>query len=106
MQTQTTRRTGKDRRRGGWSDYSRPERRGTRFRRSGVDRRNKKNSLKRARESLMMSKSELAREAGVSTLTIDRIENGKPCRLETQRKILLVLGMKVSDKVRVFGNQM
>ncbi len=54
----------------------------------------------------MMSKAELAREAGVSTVTIDRIEKGKPCRLETQRKILLGLGMKVSDKVSVFGDQM
>ena len=54
----------------------------------------------------MMSKSELARSAGISPVTIDSIENGKPCRLETQRKILLGLGMKVSDKVNVFGNQM
>ena len=66
----------------------------------------KVNSLKTVRESLMMSKSELARSAGVSTVTINRVENGKPCRLETQRKILLGLGMKVSDKVSVFGNQM
>ena len=66
----------------------------------------KVNSLKTVRESLMMSKSELARSAGVSTVTINRVENGKPCRLETQRKILLGLGMKVSDKVNVFGNQM
>lgn len=34
-----------------------------------------------------MSKSELARNAGISPLTITRIEQGKPCRLETQRKI-------------------
>ena len=54
----------------------------------------------------MMSKSELAREAGVSTVTIDRIEKVKPCRLDTQRKILLAMGMKVSDKVRVFGDRM
>jgi len=53
----------------------------------------------------MLSKAELARSAGVSTVTIDRVEKGKPCRLETQRKILLGLGMKVSDKVRVFGDQ-
>lgn len=65
----------------------------------------KASPLKVFRESLMMSKAELARSAGVSTVTIDRVENGKPCRLETQRKILLGLGMKVSDKVSVFGNQ-
>lgn len=48
-----------------------------------------KNSLKKIRESLLMSKSELAREANVSPITITRIEEGKPCRLETKRKILL-----------------
>lgn len=50
-----------------------------------------------------MSKAELARRAGLSTLTIDRIEAGRPCRLDTKRKILLALGLKVSDKDRVFG---
>ena len=51
----------------------------------------------------MMSKAELARKAGLSTLTIDRVEAGRPCRLDTKRKILLALGRKVSDKDRVFG---
>ncbi|MCP4906681.1 MAG: XRE family transcriptional regulator [bacterium] len=51
----------------------------------------------------MMSKAELARKAGLSTLTIDRVEAGRPCRLDTKRKILLALGLKVSDKDRVFG---
>jgi len=51
----------------------------------------------------MMSKAELARRAGVSTLTIDRVESGRPCRLDTKRKILLALGMGVTDKDRVFG---
>ncbi len=50
-----------------------------------------------------MSKAELARKAGLSTLTIDRVESGRPCRLETKRKILLALGLKVSDKDKVFG---
>jgi DNA-binding XRE family transcriptional regulator len=51
----------------------------------------------------MMSKAELARKAGLSTLTIDRVEAGRPCRLDTKRKILLALGLKVTDKDRVFG---
>jgi DNA-binding XRE family transcriptional regulator len=63
------------------------------------------NTLKTFRESIMMSKAELSRSAGISTITIDRVENGMPCRLDTQRKILLGLGMKVSDKVSVFGHQ-
>ena len=54
----------------------------------------------------MMSKAELARKAGLSTLTIDRVEAGRPCRLDTKRKILLALGLKVSDKDRIFGGQL
>ena len=52
----------------------------------------------------MMSKAELARKAGLSTLTIDRVEAGRPCRLDTKRKILLALGKRVSDKDEVFGH--
>ena len=61
------------------------------------------NSVRRIREALMMSKAELARKAGLSTLTIDRVEAGKTCRLDTKRKILHALGMKVSDREEVFG---
>jgi DNA-binding XRE family transcriptional regulator len=61
------------------------------------------NKVQRSREALMMSKAELARKAGLSTLTIDRLEAGRPCRLDTKRKVLLALGLKVSDKDRVFG---
>ena len=62
-----------------------------------------KNSLKKIRESLLMSKSELAREANVSPITISRIEEGKPCRMETKRKILLALGYSLSDAKKIFG---
>ena len=62
-----------------------------------------RNNVQRFRESMMMSKAELARKAGLSTLTIDRVEAGRPCRLDTKRKILLALGLKVGDKDRVFG---
>jgi len=51
-----------------------------------------------------MSKSELAREANVSPITITRIEKGMPCRMETKRKILLALGYKLSDKEKIFGD--
>ena len=61
------------------------------------------NNVQRYRESLMMSKAELARKAGLSSLTIDRVEAGRACRLDTKRKILLALGLKVSDKAQVFG---
>ena len=61
------------------------------------------NNVRRIREALMMSKAELARKSGLSTLTIDRVEAGKACRLDTKRKILHALGLKVSDRDRVFG---
>ncbi len=63
-----------------------------------------RHSLRRIRESFLMSKAELARKAGVSPITIDRIEKGMDCRMETKRKILLALGYKLSDKDKVFGN--
>jgi len=50
----------------------------------------------------MMSKAELSRNADISPLTTTRIEQGKPCRVETKRKILLALGLKVSDRDKVF----
>jgi len=50
----------------------------------------------------MMSKAELSRKAGISPITITRIENGMLCRMETKRKILLALGYKISDKNKVF----
>ncbi len=60
------------------------------------------NSVKKIREQLLLSKAELARKAGVSPLTIDRIEKGKDCRMETKRKIILALGYKLSDKEKIF----
>ena len=62
----------------------------------------KNNRLKETRESLLMSKAELAREAQVSPITITRIEKGMPCRMETKRKLLLALGLKLSDKNKIF----
>lgn len=60
------------------------------------------NSVKKLREERLMSKAELARLAGVSPITIDRIERGEDCRMETKRKILLALGFSLSDKHKVF----
>ena len=62
-----------------------------------------KNNVRKLREELLMSKAELARKAGVSALTIDRIEGGKSCRMDTKRKIILALGFKLSDKEKVFA---
>ncbi|MFC1532358.1 helix-turn-helix transcriptional regulator [Thermodesulfobacteriota bacterium] len=60
------------------------------------------NIVRKIREELLMSKAELARKAGVSSLTIDRIEKGKSCRMETKRKIILALGFNLADKSKVF----
>ena len=60
------------------------------------------NTLRKTREALLMSKAELARAAKVSPITISRIENGLPCRMETKRKIILALGLKLSDKDKIF----
>ena len=64
------------------------------------------NPLKRYREEILISKAELARKAGISFLTIDRIEKGESCRLETKRKILLALGLKVSEKNKIFRDEL
>ncbi len=61
------------------------------------------NSLRKLRESLMLSKAELARKANVSAATIARIEQGRECRIETKRKIVLALGYTISDKNKVFN---
>jgi DNA-binding XRE family transcriptional regulator len=61
-----------------------------------------KNSVRKIRESLMMSKAELSRKANVSPITISRIEKGMACRVEAKRKILLALGYKLTEKDKIF----
>jgi len=61
------------------------------------------NSIKEITEALLMSKAELARKARLSPLTIDRIEKGNGCRMETKRKIILALGYDLSDKDNIFS---
>lgn len=65
----------------------------------------KVNSLKQYRERLLLSKAELSRRARISPLTIDRVEKGKKCRLETKRKIILALGLKLSEKRKIFADE-
>lgn len=60
------------------------------------------NNVRKMREAKMLSKAELARLAGISPLTLDRIEKGKECRLATKRKILLALGLTIEQKHTVF----
>ena len=63
------------------------------------------NNLRKLRIERMMSKAELARRANLSVLTIDRIEKGFGCRMDSKRKILEALGLSLGDRVRVFGEE-
>lgn len=60
------------------------------------------NSVRKMREAKMLSKTELARLAGISLLTLNRIEEGKDCRMATKRKILLALGLSIEQKQSLF----
>lgn len=63
------------------------------------------NNVRRHRIERMMSKAELARRANLSVLTIDRVEKGFGCRMDSKRKILEALGLSLADRVRVFGEE-
>ena len=60
------------------------------------------NHIKKIREEQLLSKAELARKAGISPLTLDRVEKGQSCRMKTKRKIILALGFEISEKNKVF----
>jgi len=66
---------------------------------NGMDQ---ENDVKKMREAKMLSKTELARLAGISPLTLNRIEQGKDCRMATKRKILLALGLTIEQKQTLF----
>ncbi len=61
-----------------------------------------RNAVREIRERLLVSKAELARKTGLSPITIDRVEKGLGCRMETKRKIIFALGFDLSDKAKVF----
>jgi len=64
--------------------------------------RRKGNNVRNLREAMMVSKAELARRAEVSIPTIDRIEKGFPCRMDTKRKVIIALGMSLDERGKVF----
>jgi DNA-binding XRE family transcriptional regulator len=72
---------------------------------SGAKTPEKANNVRKIRIERMMSKAELARRANLSVLTIDRVERGYGCRVDTKRKILEALGLSLADRVRVFGEE-
>lgn len=79
--------------------------RGTKRRAPGKGPGTHPNNVRRIRIERMMSKAELARRANVSVLTIDRVEKGFGCRMDTKRKILEALGLSLVDRIRVFGEE-
>ena len=62
------------------------------------------NNVRRLREEALLTKAELARKAGISALTVARVEAGLDCRVDTKRKIILALGLQPVDRAKVFGN--
>ena len=60
------------------------------------------NRVQKFREAALMAKAELARKAGVSESTIDRVEAGHDCRMETKRKILFALGFSIQESGKIF----
>jgi DNA-binding XRE family transcriptional regulator len=72
---------------------------------SGKTPKKASNNVRRIRIERMVSKAELARRANLSVLTIDRVERGYGCRMDTKRKILEALGLSLADRVRVFGEE-
>lgn len=64
----------------------------------------KSNNVRALREEQLLTKAELARKAGISPLTLARIEAGSDCRVDTKRKIIFALGLRPTDKDRVFGS--
>jgi DNA-binding XRE family transcriptional regulator len=67
-----------------------------------LEKKHVKNNVRKIREQQLTSKAELARKAGLSALTIDRVEGGMNCRMDTKRKIILALGFKLTEKEKVF----
>jgi len=61
-----------------------------------------RNRVRELREARLMTREELARRAGVSERTVWSVENGRPCRIHTKRRILRALGLARSEHLRVF----
>ncbi len=70
---------------------------------SVVQARRAPNNVRRLREDQLLTKAELARKAGISPLTVSRIESGLDCRVDTKRKNILALGLTPAERRRVFG---
>jgi DNA-binding XRE family transcriptional regulator len=71
----------------------------------GNEKKQNKTKLKIFREDKLISKSELAKKADISPITLERIEQGQACRIETKRKIIMALGLTIEQKNLVFEEE-
>ena len=65
----------------------------------------KRNRVRELRENKLMTQAQLAKKAKVALRTIHSVEKGMNCRMDTKRKILLALGLKVQDKNKIFQDE-
>ena len=70
-----------------------------------AERAKNSNRVRQLREDLLMTREELADQAGVSLRTVWSVENGIPCRVLTKRKILRALGIPKEEHAEVFKNE-
>ena len=56
------------------------------------------NNVLQIRERLLMSKAELARRSGLSVLTIDRVEKGMTCRMDSPKSCWMVGDIRIRTK--------
>lgn len=59
-------------------------------------------TIREARENRCWTQADLAGEARVSVRTIVYIESGKPCRMETKRRICEALGFPWERREELF----
>ena len=65
----------------------------------------RRNRVRELRENRLMTQAQLARKAKVALRTIHSVEKGMNCRMDTKRKIILALGLKVTDRSQVFAEE-
>jgi len=57
----------------------------------------RKNKVRQLREAIPLSIAELAREAGLTSQTITKMENGLPTRKNSELKVAKALQMKYEE---------
>ena len=62
----------------------------------------KGNRVRELRESKGWTQSQLADEARIALRTIHSVEKGINCRMDTVRKIILALELRIDDKHDIF----